>query len=78
MILSRNNGSYTSTVYDMIIDDVREIYVVREALECMAAKIGVKTISDENLLVLANIVSRMDSTLLSMTYRIDYFLRRSY
>ena len=131
MGLSRNNGSYTSTVYDTIIDDilsgalkegdklnekelisklgvsrtpireamimlerdgfvktigregtyvrrltqddVREIYVVREALECMAAKIGVKAISDENLLVLANIVNRMESTLEQKDY--DNFVR---
>ena len=131
MLLNHDNGSYTSTVYDMIIDDilngvlkegdklnekaliskfgfsrtpireamimlerdgfiktigregtyvrrlthedVREIYIAREALECMAAKIGVRTISDESLSVLENIVNKMDSILEQRDY--DNFVR---
>ena len=43
--------------------DIREIYVVREALESMAARLGANTISTDDLSILANIVSKMNAVL---------------
>jgi len=48
--------------------DIREIYIVREALESMAARLGANTISVDDLSILANIVSKMDAVLENDNY----------
>lgn len=51
------DGTY---VRDFTKEDIREIYIVREALEVMAARLGAKAISDDNLSLLADIVNQME------------------
>ena len=56
-------------------NDIRDIYIVREALEGMAARLGAKTISDDNILILASIVEQMEIILQTENFEGDEFIK---
>jgi len=67
------DGTY---VREFTRDDIREIYIVREALEVMAARLGAKIINDDDLALLGNLVIQMDEAAKSKNtndfIRLDY------
>jgi DNA-binding GntR family transcriptional regulator len=52
-------------------DEIREIYIVREALESAAVRLGAKIVSDEELMIMERILEMMDKALEEKRYK-DY------